>query len=189
MYVPYLDRPRPNVSLVVRAAGVAAGPLAAGIRGELAKVDAGIPLANVKTIDAHLAAASARERFSARVLGVFAALALLMAALGLYGVVAYRTAQRRFEIGLRMALGADKPAIARLVIGEGLRLALAGLVIGLAGALALARVLAAQLYGVGPTDPVAFAWGAMALAAAALLACCVPALRAMRVDPAVCLRA
>ena len=189
MYVPYLDRPRPNGSLVVRAAGVAAGPLAAGIRGELAKLDAGIPLANVKTIDAHLAAASARERFSARVLGVFAALALLMAALGLYGVVAYRTVQRRFEIGLRMALGADKPAIARLVLGEGLRLTLAGLVIGLAGALALARVLAAQLYGVGPTDPVAFAWGAMALAAAALVACCVPALRATRVDPAVCLRA
>ena len=97
----------------------------------------------MKTIDAHLAAASARERFSARVLGVFAALALLMAALGLYGVVAYMAAQRRSEIGLRMALGADKPAIARLVIGEGLRLALTGLVIGLAGALALARVIAA----------------------------------------------
>jgi putative ABC transport system permease protein len=189
MYVPYRDRPRPNVSLVVRAAGVAKGPLAAGIRGELAKLDAGIPLANVKTIDAHLAAASARERFSARVLGVFAALALLMAALGLYGVVAYMAAQRRSEIGLRMALGADKPAIARLVIGEGLRLILAGLVIGLAGALALARLIAAQLYGVGPGDPLAFAWGAVVVAAAALLACGVPALRATRVDPAVCLRA
>jgi putative ABC transport system permease protein len=189
MYVPYRDRPRPNVSLVVRATGVANGPLAAGIRGELAKVDADIPLANVKTIDAHLASASARERFSARVLGVFAALALLMAALGLYGVVAYMAAQRRSEIGLRMALGADKPAIARLVIGEGLRLTLAGLVIGLVGALALARVIAAQLYGVGPGDPAAFAWGAAALAAAALLACGVPALRATRVDPAVCLRA
>ena len=189
MYVPYRDRPRPNVSLVVRAAGVAAGPLVSGIRAALARVDAGVPLANVKTIDAHLAAASARERFSARVLGVFAALALLMAALGLYGVVAYMAAQRRSEIGLRMALGADRPAIARLVIGEGLRLTLAGLVIGLAGALALARVIGAQLYGVGPSDPVAFAWGAAALAAATLLACCVPALRATRVDPAVCLRA
>ena len=188
-YVPYLDWPRPNASLVVRAAGVAAGPLVSGVRAALERVDAGVPLANVKTIDAHLAAASARERFSARVLGVFAALALLMAALGLYGVVAYMAAQRRSEIGLRMALGADKPAIARLVIGEGLRLALAGLVIGLTGALALARVIAAQLYGVGPSDPVAFAWGAAALAAAALLACCVPALRATRVDPAVCLRA
>lgn len=189
MYVPYLDRPGPNVSLVVRAAGVAAGPLVNGIRAALAGVDAGVPLANAKTIDAHLAAASARERFSARVLGAFAALALLMAALGLYGVVAYMAAQRRSEIGLRMALGADRPAIARLVIAEGLRLALAGLVIGLTGAFALARVIAAQLYGVGPSDPVAFMWGAMALAAAALLACCVPALRATRVDPAVCLRA
>jgi putative ABC transport system permease protein len=189
MYVPYLDWPRPNASLVVRAAGVAAGPLVSGIRAALARVDAGVPLANVKTIDAHLAAASARERFSARVLGLFAALALLMAALGLYGVVAYMAAQRRSEIGLRMALGADKPAIARLVIGEGLRLALAGLVIGLAGALALARVIAAQLYGVDPSEPVAFAGSAAALAAATLLACCVPALRAMRVDPAVCLRA
>ncbi len=189
MYVPYLDGPRPNATLVVRAAGVAAGPLVSGIRAALARIDAGVPLANVKTIDAHLAAASARERFSARVLGMFAALALLMATLGLYGVVAYMAAQRRSEIGLRMALGADRPAIARLVIGEGLRLALAGLLIGVAGALALARVIAAQLYGVGPGDPVAFAWGAAVLAMAALLACCVPALRATRVDPAVCLRA
>jgi ABC-type antimicrobial peptide transport system permease subunit len=98
-------------------------------------------------------------------------------------------AQRRSEIGLRLALGADRPAIARLVIGEGLRLTLAGLVIGMAGALALARVMAAQLYGVGPGDPMALAWSAAALAAAALLACGVPALRATRVDPAVCLRA
>jgi len=188
MYVPYFDRPRPNVSLVVRAGDVAAAPLAAGIRAELAKLDATIPLANVKTIDAHLAAASARERFSARVLGVFAALALLMAALGLYGVVAYATAQRRLEIGLRMALGADKPAIARLVVGEGVRLALAGLVIGLAGALALGRVIAAQLYAIAPSDPIAFAWSALALAAATLLACWVPAVRATLVDPAVCLR-
>jgi putative ABC transport system permease protein len=188
MYVPYRDRPRPNVSLVVRAPDVAGGPLVRAVRDALARVDAGVPLANVKTIDAHLASASARERFSARVLGVFAALALLMAVLGLYGVVAYMAAQRRSEIGLRIALGADKPAIARLVIGEGLRLTLAGIVIGLGGALALARIMAAHLYGVGPSDPVAYASGATALAAAALLACGVPALRATRVDPAVCLR-
>jgi ABC-type antimicrobial peptide transport system permease subunit len=103
-------------------------------------------------------------------------------------VVAYATAQRRLEFGLRLALGADRPAIARLVVGEGIRMALAGLVIGLAGALALARVMAAQLHGIAPSDPIAFAWSAATLAAATLLACCVPALRATRVDPAVCLR-
>jgi predicted permease len=188
MYVPYRDRPRPNVSLVVRTAGVAAAPLTAGIRGELAGLDAGIPLANVKTIDAHLAAASARQLFSARVLALFAALALLMAGLGLYGVVAYATAQRRSEIGLRMALGADRPAIARLIVGEGARLALTGVAIGLVGAVVLARVVAAQLYEVGPGDPLAFAAGVAVLAGATLLACSVPALRATRVDPASCLR-
>jgi ABC-type antimicrobial peptide transport system permease subunit len=176
------------VSLVVRTAGVAAAPLTAGIRGELAGLDAGIPLANVKTIDAHLAAASARQLFSARVLALFAALALLMAGLGLYGVVAYATAQRRSEIGLRMALGADRPAIARLIVGEGARLALTGVAIGLVGAVVLARVVAAQLYEVGPGDPLAFAAGVAVLAGATLLACSVPALRATRVDPASCLR-
>jgi len=119
----------------------------------------------------------------------FAALALTLAAVGLYGVLAYVVSQRTTEIGVRMALGATTSEVFRLVIGEGLRLTAVGLLFGVAGSIAVGRLLTTMLFGVGPADPRVFAGTAAVLVAAAALACVIPARRATRVDPMVALRA
>jgi putative ABC transport system permease protein len=134
-----------------------------------------------RTMDAVLAASVSRQRFQMRILGGFAALALLLAAVGLYGVLSYTVASRRVEIGIRMALGARPGMVFRAIAGRALVLAAAGAAIGLAGCFAVRNVLAALLYGIGPGDPATLA--AMALAAASF-----PAVRAMRVDPTSALR-
>jgi putative ABC transport system permease protein len=131
------------------------------------------------------------QRLSMILLAAFAGLALLLASVGIYGVISFSIAQRLHEIGIRMALGAEKADVLRLVVGHGLRLALAGVVIGGAVALILARVLSGfstLLYGVGAGDPVTLAAVALLLAAVAVLACYIPARRAMRVDPMTALR-
>jgi len=152
------------------------------------KIDPMLPIANVRTMDEVLAGTLAPRRFSAVLISLFAALAILLAALGIYGVMSYMVGQRTSEIGIRMALGAHPRDVLRLVVFHGAKLALFGIAIGTAGALLLTRLLTSQLFGVHATDPLTFIAVAALLVAVALLAAYIPARRAMRVDPMVALR-
>jgi predicted permease len=181
-YLPMAQLPQRNVWLVVRSAQDPA-LLVPALRRELGGLDAELPLFNVRSMPQRIEA-SLTDRRTPMVLAVtFAALALFLAAVGIYGVLAYQVAQRRREIGIRMALGSGAPRVFRLVLGEGLVLMAAGLLAGLAGAFTIRRVLAAQLYGTGPMDPAAIGAAAAVLAAVALVACAIPARRAARTDP------
>ncbi|HKS37728.1 MAG TPA: FtsX-like permease family protein, partial [Verrucomicrobiae bacterium] len=156
--------------------------------GELDRLDGDLPLENVRTLTQLVTASVAQQRLSVQLLGGFAGAALLLSALGLYGVLAYTVTQRTREIGIRLALGAQPRDVLGLVIGQGMRLALAGLALGLAGALALTRVLERLLYEIKPTDPLTFAAVTLTLLGVALLACWLPARRAAKVDPMEALR-
>jgi putative ABC transport system permease protein len=188
VYRPFAQQAWRSVFLVARTTG---DPevLASRLRREIAAVDRAITVADVTTLEAVLADATARPRFRAMVLGAFAGLAILIATVGLYGVIAYTVSQRAAEIGVRMALGADGRRIRSLVLREGMVLALAGGALGLVGAHALTRLLATLLFGIAPTDPVSYALAAAGVIAAGLVASCVPAERAARADPLVVLRA
>jgi predicted permease len=152
------------------------------------KTAANLPVTDVMTLDSLLSDSVSPRRFSTVLLGVFAVLALLLAAVGIYGVMSYVVNLRTNEIGIRMALGAQTRDIWSLIIGRGTKLTIAGIAIGLAGAFALSRFLSSLLYGVQSTDPVSFFGVALLLLAVALVACYIPARRAMRVDPMVALR-
>jgi putative ABC transport system permease protein len=130
----------------------------------------------------------ARQRFSMLLLGAFAGLALVLAAVGIYGVMSYSVAQQTREIGIRMALGAQRSDVLKMTVGQGLRLVLTGVAIGLAGAFVLTRVMATLLFGVSPTDPLTFVSISIVLIGVAVLASYIPALRATRVDPMFALR-
>lgn len=155
---------------------------------EVASMDSDLPMFSVKTLEEYLATSVAAPRFNTTLLTVFASVALILTIVGLYGVMSYSVAQRTNEIGIRMALGAQTRDVLRLIVGQGLKLVLIGLAIGLVGALALSRLLSGLLFGVGAKDPVTFAAVAVVLGAVGVLACYLPARRAARVDPLVALR-
>jgi len=177
-----------EMTFIVRAETMPTGSLDRAIRPEMKSLDPALPLANFRTMESLLANAVARPRFSSFLLGLFATTALLLTAVGLYGVVAYATTQRTREIGIRIALGASGRNVLALVIRQGMLPALIGLAIGLAGALALTRLLANQLYEVKATDPLTFLCVTAILLLVALAACFLPARRAAKVDPMEALR-
>jgi putative ABC transport system permease protein len=172
---------------VIRTASDPAA-LAEAAVGEVHNFDPNLPVTHVMTLDNLFSDSVSPRRFSTFLLGVFAGLALLLAAMGIYGVMSYVVSLRTNEIGIRMALGAQPRDIWRLVIGRGAQLALAGVALGIVGAFALTKLISSLLYAVKPTDPLTFGGVALLLVSVALLACYVPARRAMRVDPMVALR-
>ena len=188
-YRPLRQDPWYAVALVVRAGeGSTAAGLAPSVRGEVKALDAGLPVYNVRTMRDVVDEAVSPKRLTMSLLAFFALGALLLAAVGLYAVMSYAVAQRRHEIGIRLALGAQGRDILRLVLSQGLVLTLAGLGLGLLGALAVTRVMASILYGVSATDPLVFGGVALVLGLAAFLACYLPARRATKVDPMIALR-
>jgi predicted permease len=187
VFLPFLSAARPAATLLVRAAGDPLA-LAPAVRAAVAELDAGVPVFDVRTLETHVGFARSRERLAARVVAVFGAMALALAALGLYGLLASAVRQRTREIGVRMALGARAGVVTRLFLAR------AGVLLGLGGALGILIAAAATrlagnlLYGVAPTDPVSFLAASGALVAAGLLAALLPARRAARLDPMEALR-
>jgi predicted permease len=187
IYFPYRQRAQTPLSYAVRTS-VDPMSILRAVRSEIAAMDRDLPIARIATMDMLEAAALARDRFIALVFLAFAGTALLLAAIGLYGVMAYLVAQRQAELGIRMALGGGRRDVARLVIGDGMRMALLGILVGTVAALALARALEGLLYGPAPTDAGTYALIAALLGVVAFLASALPALRATRADPAEALR-
>ncbi len=190
MYVPHAQHANNFMSFVLRAAPGFADPgkLLAPAKAAIAALDPDLPVYDVKTMSAIVSASLGENRLSLILVGLFAFLALVLAAVGIYGVMSYMVAQQSHDLGLRMALGAQRGDVLRLVLGQGLRLAAAGLLAGILAALALGKVLVRFLFGVRPTDPPTFVAIALVLLAVALLACYLPARRATTVDPLVALR-
>jgi putative ABC transport system permease protein len=187
VYLSYLQPVDTPSQLIIRASGDRASLIAA-VRREVRALDKNMPVYGIQTMDERAAEVTSRTRFSALLLALFAGLALVLSAIGIYGVIAYSVAQRTREIGIRMALGARASNVFRLVLSQGILLTLVGLIIGLIAAYATTRVLASQLYDVSATDPATFAVISLLLAMVALAACYIPARRAMKVDPMVALR-
>jgi predicted permease len=187
IYIPMTQRPIDGAYLIVTASGDASSQLSA-VRREILALDANLPLANVRTMDQVIADRHSRQRFATALLGVFSLLALLLAAIGVYGVISYGVAQRTAEIGVRTALGAQNGDIVRLVLRQGMALVAAGVVLGIGGALLATRALRAELFGVQPTDAATFVFAALVLVITAFAASAIPSWRATRVDPLTALR-
>jgi len=188
VYVAHAQRPQHGSRLVARAGGPDPMTWASAARSAISSIDRDQPVTDLKTMNQVEAEALSQPRLRTWLLGLFAGIALLLAALGIYGVMSYSVTQRTREIGIRMALGAEPSDVRRLVVRQGMTLALAGMALGLAAALALNRVLANLLYGVTSTDPVTFLGVALLLGMVALAACYLPARRATRVNPTEALR-
>jgi putative ABC transport system permease protein len=185
-FIPFRQIPSVRVRLVVHAHGEMSG-LAEMMRAEVAAVDPMLPLSEFQTLEEMYAGSLGRDRFLFTLVSAFAALALLLATVGVYGVSAEAARRRTHEIGIRVALGARSRDVVRIILGQGLSLTAAGVVLGLLGALAGARLLATVLYGIAPHDATTFIIVPVVLAFAATAACLIPALRAARVDPIIAL--
>jgi putative ABC transport system permease protein len=189
MYLPQTQIPFGVMSLVVRTTVSNPAALTSALRKELAAVDSSIPLTSIRVFDEYVSRSLARPRFNALLLSIFAGTALVLTAIGIYGVMAYTVAQRTNEIGIRIALGAAQSSIFRLVVGQAMGLVAISLAIGLAGAFAATRLLNSMLFGVGASDPITFATIVLLISAVAFLASWLPARRAAAVDPVIALRA
>jgi len=187
MYLPLAQSPWPSMTLFVRSEADPR-PLVAAVRRELARLDPDIAVSGVQSLDEIVSGSVAQPQLVERVVAVFAGLALLLASVGIYGVMSYSVAERTREFAVRMALGAGPREILRLVLAEGLGLTAAGMVLGLAASLAATRLMASLLFGVSATDPVSFGGAVVVLAATALLASFLPARRGMRLSPVRALR-
>jgi putative ABC transport system permease protein len=188
VYLPFDQAPLTDVSLLVRSSA-APSLIISGARAAIREVDPDLPIFDVKTMTEALSESVAQPRFYAVLLGSFAAIALIIAALGIYGVISYAVSQRTRELGIRIALGAQRERVVRLVIGQGLALTLVGIFIGIAGAFALTRLIASLLFGVAPADPLTFAVVGLLFVAVACIASYLPARRAAAVDPIIAMRA
>ena len=187
-YVSYLQDPLRRMDLVVRTRSDDSSSMVATLRNAIKEVDQEQYIPRVETMEQLLAESVARRRFNMMLLGIFAALALALAAVGIYGVMSYSVTQRTHEIGIRIALGAQAGDVLRMVVRQGMTLALIGVGIGLLAAFAVTRIMSSLLFGVSPTDALTFALVALLLSGIALVACLIPARRATRVDPMVALR-
>ena len=197
MYFPYFQQPQVyadgqmyfemKVSFLVRAASNSRS-MAASLRKAVWEVDKDQPIERIQAMEQLVSDSVSDRHFYMLLLGIFAGLALLLAVAGIYGVVSYSVSERTHEFGLRMALGAGRSDVLKLVVGQGLILTLVGVAFGVSGAMALTRYLASFLFGVSPLDPSTFVAVSLALSAVALLASYVPARRATKVDPMVALR-
>ncbi len=194
IYLPLRQVPRENVpflrnySFWIVRTSISPTALEASVRNEIRGVDPNVPASSIRTMEQMLAGALATRRFSLLLVGLFAAMALFVAAAGLYAVIAYGVGQRTREIGLRLALGATHGSVLRMILSEGLRLILGGIVIGFVAAFSLVKLISSQLYGVSARDPLSLIFVTAVLAAISLLACWMAARRALQIDPAIALR-
>jgi putative ABC transport system permease protein len=175
------------MGLVMRVPFASAG-MVEEVKHTIWREDSQIPVNDIQTMDQMLSVSLAQQRFTVLLLGIFAVLALALTTVGVYGIVSYTVRQRRHEIGIRMALGAERSQVVRLIVGQGARLALLGVGIGIAGGLASTRLMVGLLFGVSASDPLTFFAAALLLGVAALAASYLPAFRASRRDPTIVLR-
>jgi putative ABC transport system permease protein len=187
VYLPYYQSPRQSMIVYVKTSGDPTGVIG-GVRAAVKDVSSGLPVYDVRTLESRVADASAQARFSAILLGLFAAMALVLASLGIYGVISFLVAQRTREIGIRVALGAVRGDVRRMIVRQGVLLALSGAAVGLVAAFFATKVLATLLYDVTPADPATYGTIVVLIVLAALLASWIPARRATRIDPMEALR-
>jgi putative ABC transport system permease protein len=186
-YFPFAQIQNGDMTVILKAAGDP-NQLIAAVRQQVRTIDSDQPIYSIRTMDEIRAESVAPERLNLTLLSIFAGIALVLAVVGIYGVMSYSVTQRTHEIGIRMAIGAQPRDVFRMVIGQGMMLALIGVAVGLVGAFGLTRLMTTMLFGVEPTDPATFAAIAVLLTAVALVACYVPGRRATKVDPVVSLR-
>jgi len=186
-YFPFLQIPNGGMTVIIKGASDP-NQLITAVRQQIKTIDPDQPIYSIRTMDEIRAESVSSERLNLTLLSIFAGIALVLAIVGIYGVMSYAVTQRTHEIGIRMAIGAQSRDVFQMILGQGMLLALIGIGLGLVGAFALTRLMATMLFGVEPTDPTTFAVIAFLLTAVALLACYIPGRRATKVDPVVSLR-